>query len=99
MKLMSVKGDPACIKLFAECCQKMDWTEKHLPGSEPVISLVLPWEGRGETVRIGRTSGPRGRAVCGNKRGETIGFFNAAKVAEWLIKIGGITGIEEVPKP
>ncbi len=61
--------------------------KKNLSHENPLpIVLILPWEARGKTVRLGKTKGPTG-SVLESWNGETAAEFDAAKVLRYILPL------------
>ena len=50
------------------------------------VVLVLPWQGRGDRLRLLKTRGPFGELLCENPAGETVCRFDAKKILKWIEK-------------
>lgn len=80
---VSYKCDPAINELvktlIRALAEKQEW-----------VVLTVSFEARGETVRLGRTIGPRGYVHC-VQHGKTVARFNVDKAMKFLVKTGMLT--------
>ena len=58
------------------------------------VVLRLPWECRGKTARLNKTSGPRGQIMV-VQQGYSLAMFEVDEVVKWLASQGLLTVPED----